>query len=500
MSNDYYGNGLDKRENKIVLRCLRYILATALLSSTVAVFLTQNVSRKTQTNSVVNDSPVVEREQPPHSQYHSLPDDLRALQELTTGRNLDADNYANATDTSSFCPPPLKQWENRIVAPSKTTLHGIPRIIHLSERSTCLNRDMYDALLMWQKNFPSYSIFFHDDAAVDRLLLSNEGKWSNWREKFPDIVKILPCVSPGAMKIDIWRVLVLWEFGGFYSDVDVVPQKLTEETVHPNSTWFSLSDAWTRPSQWLFATSARHIACENTLHLIAEKVLDVGNIQKVKLVHITGPQTLYWGWKNAQPEDNAKPVNNTLPLLAPPAADQIKKDLVTFNDGSWGQKILNQNPWLDESYWGEKVPFEETFCVPRKTRAQKHFGRVHWTHSIPDLPPVSCMKHLQNLSQKEEEESEISANKMPFNSNISSFDLILRNSNNATMCAYLEKENVLEMEQEASKNNFCGSCKWAGKASCDDRVKYMISRYELSLQDAFKHVMENAGDKCKQNK
>jgi hypothetical protein len=52
---------------------------------------------------------------------------------------------------------------------------------------------------------------FHDDAAVDRLLYSGEPEYSNWRREFPDIVKILPCVAPGAMKIDIWRVLVLWK-------------------------------------------------------------------------------------------------------------------------------------------------------------------------------------------------------------------------------------------------------------------------------------------------
>ena len=225
--------------------------------------------------------------------------DLKLLQELTTGKTKERGG------TSASCPSPLQLFENRIVDPSSssnsnTTLpHRIPKILHLSERSRCLNRDMYDALEKWKENFPSYSIFFHDDEAVDRLLLSEEGVYSDWRKDFPDLVEILPCVSQGAMKIDIWRVLVLYKFGGLYFDADIVPDKLTEDMINPDSSWFSLTDAWTRPSQWLFATSAGHVSCKNTLQIIAQRVLDQRDIQAIALVHTTGPQALYSGWKDA---------------------------------------------------------------------------------------------------------------------------------------------------------------------------------------------------------
>jgi len=398
---------------------------------------------------------------------YNLEHNLRALQELTTGKQNkgdDAKDDDDDDDSNNSCPPPLKQYKNRIVvSPSynhTANTTRIPQILHLSERSRCLNRDMYDAIQMWQKSFPSFSIFFHDDAAVDRLLYSEEPEYSDWRREFPDIVEILPCVAPGAMKIDIWRVLVLWKYGGMYSDVDVVPNTdmLTERTIHPDSAWFSLSDAWSRPSQWFFATSAHHMSMENALHIIAKRVLDVSNIQKTQLVHVTGPQSLYWGWKDSLRNETEKiDHNEELGSVSapPPAVDHITGSLITFKDGSWGQWIEGQSEkWTEASYWREMVPFEETKCVSRKERAQKHFGRVHWVTAQSTgqtgLPPISCRTHLENLPRKVEQpeilakkEDVPSPSKEAAPSNKSIADLILKNSNNSTMCAYLANEIML---------------------------------------------------------
>lgn len=417
--------------------------------------------------------------------------------------------------TSTSCPSPLQLFENRIVdnPPSSsnsntTLLHRIPKILHLSERSRCLNRDLYDALEKWKKNFPSYSIFFHDDEAVDRLLLSEEGVYSDWRKDFPDLVEILPCVSQGAMKIDIWRVLVLYKFGGLYFDADTVPDKLTEDTINPDSSWFSLSDSWARPTQGLFATSAGHVSCKNTLQIIAKRVLGERNIQDIALVHVTGPEALYWGWKDAI-------VNGSFPESEPHSATtlHIEGNTHRFTDGSWGQKIESGSSWTSSSYWNEMVPFEKDLCVSRKTRTQKHFGRVHWTTSKgtgrTGLPRLSCREHLESLhltqQQKEHSDENISAKEDTLDATKGNedlvttdiADLILKNSNNATMCAQLAKENEEKKEQLRSKSSYCGSCKYLPNVSCDQRMEYMISTYQMSAEDAFQYVIDSGGDKCK---
>jgi hypothetical protein len=346
------------------------------------------------------------------------------------------------------------------------------------------------------------------------LLLSEEGVYSDWRKDFPDLVEILPCVSQGAMKIDIWRVLVLYKFGGLYFDADIFPDKLTEDTINPGSSWFSLTDAWERPSQWLFATSAGHVSCKNTLHIIAERVLHQRNIQDIALVHATGPQALYSGWKDAI-------INGSLPESEPQESTTtlyIEGKTHRFTDGSWGQKIERKghgSSWTSSSYWDEMVPFEKYLCVSRKTRTQKHFGRVHWTTAKGTgrigLPRLSCRKHLESLHLDQEKkghpDENISAkedtlatkgNEALLTTNID--DLILKNSNNATMCAQLAKEDEEKKEQVRSSSTYCGSCHYLHKVTCDQRMEYLISKYQMSVEDAFQHVIDNGGDKCKQSK
>ena len=68
------------------------------------------------------------------------------------------------------------------------------------------------------------------------------------------------CVKFGnAMMIDIWRVLVLYKYGGFYSDFYVASnEEVDESLVEPNDTAFFLSDVKNRPSQWLHGMEPNH--------------------------------------------------------------------------------------------------------------------------------------------------------------------------------------------------------------------------------------------------
>jgi len=79
-------------------------------------------------------------------------------------------------------------------------------------------------------------------------------------------------------------------------------------------------------------------------------------------------------------------------------------------------------------------------------------------------------------------------------------DLILKNSNNATMCAYLKNEILAKKKEVRSNSTYCGSCHWLGgrnPVTCDARLDYMIEKYALSPEEAFMHVMEKAA--CKRS-
>ena len=79
----------------------------------------------------------------------------------------------------------------------------IPRIVHVTARSRCMAPEFAELLDTWR--FEGYSFFFHDDDAMQVLL---DRRWA----EFPSMEALLRCVKyGGAMKADIWRLLVMWE-------------------------------------------------------------------------------------------------------------------------------------------------------------------------------------------------------------------------------------------------------------------------------------------------
>lgn len=84
----------------------------------------------------------------------------------------------------------------------------IPKIVHVTSKTRCMTPKFIDNIDQWR--FDDYALYFHDDVAVDRLLAKY------WPE-FPHLQLYQKCSVSGAAKADIWRLLVLWEYGGIYT-------------------------------------------------------------------------------------------------------------------------------------------------------------------------------------------------------------------------------------------------------------------------------------------
>ena len=95
-----------------------------------------------------------------------------------------------ADDPNLVCPEPLVAVHDRIVSCTSTATNNqtksrrIPRIMHLSMRSRCMPPDLADTVFRWQKALPNHDIYFHDDAAIERLMRDDP-----WPE-FPHLLKI----------------------------------------------------------------------------------------------------------------------------------------------------------------------------------------------------------------------------------------------------------------------------------------------------------------------
>ena len=116
----------------------------------------------------------------------------------------------------------------------------------MTSKSKCFTKGYADNINLWR--FGGHSFFMHDDAAVDRLLNRE------WPE-FPLLQEARSCISSGAGMADLWRYLILWEYGGIYTDIDNAPGPLFLNGTMINDDTDSLLEVERGrfPSQYFFA-------------------------------------------------------------------------------------------------------------------------------------------------------------------------------------------------------------------------------------------------------
>ena len=116
------------------------------------------------------------------------------------------------------CPSSLELVEDTLIDPELALIGGrkIPRIVHISSSSRCNVKLFADNIDTWR--LKDHFLFLHDDEAVNQLL------YQDWPE-FPFLKNIMKCLPEGmgAAWIDLWRLLLLWEYGGIYADMDTSP-------------------------------------------------------------------------------------------------------------------------------------------------------------------------------------------------------------------------------------------------------------------------------------
>lgn len=161
----------------------------------------------------------------------------------------------------------------------------IPKMIHMTSKSRCLTSKIKDNIIKWKEELPDHSIYFHDDAAVDRLL-------SKYFPGFPHLQNVKACSISGAAVADIWRYLVLWEYGGIYADIDSAPgPKFAGGSVIDDNddAWFVVERIGVL-GQYFMASSPHHpIMYLALMQCLARLVSLVDSIGTQYVPYITGP-------------------------------------------------------------------------------------------------------------------------------------------------------------------------------------------------------------------
>jgi mannosyltransferase OCH1-like enzyme len=131
---------------------------------------------------------------------------------------------------------------------------------------------------MMKKN-KEYKIYLYDDNDIDKYIKENHSE---------RIYNAYCKLNIGAAKADLWRYLILYQFGGIYLDIDSII-KVDLNTIIKSNDEFIISREKNKGVllQWFFMIKPQH----PVLLKIIEKVVD--NIEKEvskNVIYITGPR------------------------------------------------------------------------------------------------------------------------------------------------------------------------------------------------------------------
>lgn len=92
---------------------------------------------------------------------------------------------------------------------------NIPRIIHLTWKTKSIPPEWAETLPAWRRHHPGWEVRFHTDEDNERLV----------RTRHPELLGLYLSFPHGIQRADFVRYLYLLDFGGVYSDMDIVPTR-----------------------------------------------------------------------------------------------------------------------------------------------------------------------------------------------------------------------------------------------------------------------------------
>lgn len=184
------------------------------------------------------------------------------------------------------CPNELVYVKDHVMPDNVTHPPGrkIPYLFHITAKSRCMTAGFAENIERWKRALGSkYSIYIHDDDAVNKFIYQRQ-----WME-FPELKEVMGCVTAGAAKADIWRYVMVWEYGGIYSDMDSSPNKFSVDSIRDGDDAFFPLEMLGIPAQYWFAASPRHpvmyLSAKHSLQTMAFRD-DISNNNAAKT---TGP-------------------------------------------------------------------------------------------------------------------------------------------------------------------------------------------------------------------
>lgn len=162
------------------------------------------------------------------------------------------DVLTRAHDRNHSCPEGLIPAFSNPIPYDNSTNTKIPLVIHQTFRDNCLSEDFHNLHTKWRDLGVPY--YFHSDQEIERLVMSGTF------EEFPQLPAIWKaCITKPVVKTDFWRLLLLYEYGGIYTDLDTAPNQFRPQThIKPDDEMYTVTDGHGCPSFHFMAAMPRH--------------------------------------------------------------------------------------------------------------------------------------------------------------------------------------------------------------------------------------------------
>lgn len=204
------------------------------------------------------------------------------------------------------------------------------------------------------------------------------------------------------------KFLILYRYGGMYSDFDNYPgPKLDESTILPHYHAAFSSDYFGRPSQWFQMMEAKSPIAYFTMYGIFNRLQELQDVSEPALVFVTGPDALKYGFCMSMfgkfiKDSNELPKTGELDCKR--CGGIIKK--MSYDDCVI-QKLNDEVPY----------PRGSTTMITVRQRIEKEMQTMHWQAHIKQQAQAgavrkeSCLNLLYEYEMKRENSTQMSTSR-----------------------------------------------------------------------------------------
>ena len=154
-------------------------------------------------------------------------------------------------------------------SPSPKT-YKIPLVIHQTHKTKKVPERMGAAIGEWVAKNPEFIHRYYDDADLEQYIRKHGDDRTN--QAYDTLVEKFP--NKGAMRADLFRLVLMKTEGGVYADVDTTPKRSLLEIIDSNDDYVTGVGRRNDAHQWILITVPGHPFISKALDLAVDAILE----------------------------------------------------------------------------------------------------------------------------------------------------------------------------------------------------------------------------------